>query len=181
MSGIKPKSAGNGQKKTSNVIEKKCLSTTIKNADGAESPLKLDSVTGLPTAIEPASFKQYKQMLLDRKHSLVSGVEVRSSGTEKRQDVAKNAAIIYLCEKKGRKSTQTYNLEVVKTHNFLANGVVVHNCLDLLNQLSEMDTITPDNGLSEDGTSSVATDDGLIWTGEFDEPHQNYRGGSTIF
>ena len=66
----------------------------------------------------------------------------------------------------------------------LAGGVkaLAHDdAIDLLNQLSEMDTITPDNGLSEDGTSSMVTDDGLIWTGEFDEPHQIYRGSSTIF
>jgi hypothetical protein len=180
MSGIKQKSVESGQRKISSTTEKKCSNTTTRHADGVVNRLQLDSVTGLLTATEHANFKQYKQMLLNRKNLPVSGAVINSDGTEKRQDVAKNAAIIYLCEKKDRQSIPTYNLEVEKTHNFLANGVVVHNCLDLLNQLSEMDLYAPTG--SEELVSSMITADGLIWTSVWgDEDESDGYANNVIF
>lgn len=178
MNGINPKKVENGPKKTLKTIEKKCLGTTIKNAAGVKNTSKLDSLTGLPIATVNANFKQYKQMLKDRKNLFANGVENLSNGIEKNQDVAKNAAIIYLCEQKDRTLLPTYNLEIAKTHNFLANGVVVHNCIDLLNQLSEMEIYSPSE--TGDFTSSEVSADGTIW--EFDlEDDDNVPMLSTVF
>lgn len=66
----------------------------------------------------------------------------------------------------------------------LAGGVksLAHDdCIDLMNQLSEMDTFTPDDSLGEDG-KSVIDEDGLIWTSVWaDLEPDEYKAGSTVF
>lgn len=178
QNGINRKRVENGQETILKTIEKRCLNIMIKNVDGAKNPLKLDSVTGLPIATVNANFKQYRQTLLDRKNSLASGVEVPLSGIEERLPVVKNVSLISLLEKKDRRLSPTYNLEVKRTHNFLANGIVVHNCIDLLNQLSEMDIFTPSD--TSDGYTTTVTEDGLIWESIFEEDENGYKN-STIF
>lgn len=66
----------------------------------------------------------------------------------------------------------------------LAGGVkaLAHDdAIDLMNQLSEMDTFTPDDSLDEDGRS-VIDEDGHIWTSVWaDLEPDEYKAGSTIF
>ena len=66
----------------------------------------------------------------------------------------------------------------------LAGGVksLAHDdCIDLMNQLSEMDTFTPDDSLGEDG-KSVIDEDGHIWTSVWaDLEPDEYKSGSTVF
>ena len=75
---------------------------------------------------------------------------------------------------------QTYNFEVERYHNYqVHDGVIVHNCIDTLNQLSEMELYAPsDDSVIE---KSVVTEGGLVWTGIWeDEEDSDYRG-STVF
>ena len=75
---------------------------------------------------------------------------------------------------------QTYNFEVESYHNYqVHDGIVVHNCIDLLNQLSEMELFAP----SEDVyTEQVMVKDELIWIGSFDDDDGlNEYCGSTVF
>jgi hypothetical protein len=184
QNGTNQRKEENGQETTSKTTEKKCSSTTIKSVVGAKNILELDSVTGLPIATVSANFKHYKQTLLNRKSLLASGAEVVSSGIDVKLPVAQNVNIISLLEKKDRRLSQTYNLEVSQTHNFLANGVVVHNCIDLLNQLSEMDVYAPDNGDEGDGSRTIVTEDGLMWNAIWGDDEWEERGsknGSTVF
>lgn len=177
--GISPKKEGLGLRKILRRIEKKCLSSMKKNVDGAERVLQLDSLTGLPIAIVSANFKQYKQMLLDRKSMSVSGVELSSNGTERKQDALKNVATTSYLGRKDRRLSPTFNLEVANTHNFIANGVVVHNCLDLLNQLSEMETFAPSIETKVSAEDGWINDDGDIWWKEIKDGDD--YGGSTVF
>lgn len=66
----------------------------------------------------------------------------------------------------------------------LAGGVkaLAHDdAIDLLNQLSEMDTFTPDDSVGEDGRSMI-DEDGHIWTSVWaDLDHEEYKAGSTVF
>lgn len=74
----------------------------------------------------------------------------------------------------------TYNFEVAELHNYqVHNGIVVHNCIDLLNQLSEMEIYTPSEDIVQE--RSVVTEGGLIWTGIWEEDDSDEYGGSTIF
>ena len=75
---------------------------------------------------------------------------------------------------------QTYNFEVERYHNYqVHDGVIVHNCIDTLNQLSEMELYAPsDDSIIE---KSAVTEGGLVWTGIWeDEEDSDYRG-STVF
>jgi len=178
--GIKQKQVKNMQDKTYIEAGKKYFNTTIKNVGGVKNQLQLDSLTGLPIATAHVNFKQYKQTLLDRKNSLVNGVAVHFCGIEKNQAVAKNANLISLCEKKDKRLIPTFNLEVANTHNFIANGIVVHNCIDTMNQLSEMDTFSPDTSPDEEWATKVDKD-GFMWQSEWEEDKNVKYGGSTIF
>lgn len=75
---------------------------------------------------------------------------------------------------------QTYNFEVERYHNYqVHDGVVVHNCIDTLNQLSEMELFAPsDDTVIE---KSMATEGGLVWTGIWEDDDGDDYGGSTVF
>ena len=78
------------------------------------------------------------------------------------------------------KPEPTYNFEVAELHNYqVHNGIVVHNCIDLLNQLSEMEIYAPSEEVAEE--KSVVTEGGLIWTGIWEDEEDGEYGGSTVF
>jgi hypothetical protein len=69
----------------------------------------------------------------------------------------------------------------------LAGGVKAlkhDDCIDLLNQLSEMDVYAPDNGDEGDGSRTIVTEDGLMWNaiwGDDDWEERGSKNGSTVF
>ena len=75
---------------------------------------------------------------------------------------------------------QTYNFEVERYHNYqVHDGVIAHNCIDTLNQLSEMELYAPsDDSVIE---KSVVTEGGLVWTGIWEDDDGDDYGGSTVF
>ena len=74
----------------------------------------------------------------------------------------------------------TYNFEVERYHNYqVHNGFVVHNCIDTMNQLSEMEIWLPsEHGAEEEHVDGHVNSDGDIW---WPEPKSNDYDGSTIF
>ena len=74
----------------------------------------------------------------------------------------------------------TYNFEVDVYHNYqVHDGFIAHNCLDLLNQLSEMEIYVPSEEVAPE--RSKITEDGLIWTGSWDDEELDEYSGSTVF
>lgn len=74
----------------------------------------------------------------------------------------------------------TYNFEVDELHNYqVHDGYVVHNCLDLLNQLSEMETFAPSVDTQVSAEDGWINDDGDIWWKEVKDGDD--YGGSTVF
>ena len=73
----------------------------------------------------------------------------------------------------------TYNFEVEDLHNYqVHNGIIVHNCIDLLNQLSEMELYAPRDHVLVEKSKVV---DNLVWSGIWEEDDDLESGGSTIF
>lgn len=59
------------------------------------------------------------------------------------------------------------------------NALTHDDMIDAMNQLSEMDLFSPEEVSYEE--KSIVTDDGLIWTGDWDDDDRGYNGGSTVF
>ena len=74
----------------------------------------------------------------------------------------------------------TYNFEVDALHNYqVHNGIVVHNCIDVLNQLSEMEKYTP--GIDAPEHFFDGHNKSKVWE-DFDADEGEYTGnGSTVF
>jgi hypothetical protein len=142
--------------------------------------LKLNTTTGLPNTTGDVGSRQHKQMLLERVKSLTSDVDVRSTGAVVKQDVPKNVVTVSLLGRKDRRQSLTYNLEVKEVHNFIANGVVVHNCIDLLNQLSEMEVFLPSTEVTIESSDLNEGRRSDIWIGGLGDDIDDF-GGSTVF
>jgi hypothetical protein len=144
----------------------------------------------LDTAVMTAEVQMLKEQLRESLSIYVACAEKHSQELKHKLAVEKNAQEIgrmNLSECTDRikriwitKPEPTYNFEVEDLHNYqVHNGIVVHNCIDLLNQLSEMELYAPSESYTTEKSS--ITEDGLLWTGIWDDDDELDSGGSTIF
>ena len=178
------------------------LGSAVTNVmiDGMKRTQKIESVKnveqylhllaeGHSTAQLPAEISTSKSLLTTVSNMYALYVERRLQELHRKLAVEKNAqelakmnlsvstekiSEIWLSEPE-----ETYNFEVEWYHNYqVHNGFVVHNCIDTLNQLSEMEVWLPSEGSEEDKVDAYANDDGDIW---WPEPKNNDYDGSTVF
>ena len=173
------------------VVEMNGTNNTLRNANVKSveeySNLVLDQ---LSTVAMPAEVQVLREQLLESTNMYVACAEQHSKVLQTKLAAEINAQEIEgmnlkeYTEKIKRiwvtVPEQTYNFEVERYHNYqVHDGVIVHNCIDTLNQLSEMELYAPsDDSVIE---KSVVTEGGLVWTGIWeDEEDSDYRG-STVF
>ena len=144
----------------------------------------------LDTVVMTAEVLTLKEQLKESLNTYAVCAEKHSQELKDRLAAEKNAQEIEKMSLNGctdkikriwvTKPEPTYNFEVDQYHNYqVHNGIVVHNCIDLLNQLSEMEIYTPSEEVVEE--RSAVTEGGLIWTGIWEDEEDGEYGGSTIF
>lgn len=172
-------------------VETNGTNNTLRNANVKSveeySNLVLDQ---LSTVAMTAEVQMLRELLLESINMYVACAEQHSKALQTKLAAEINAQEIEKmnleeCTEKIKRiwvtaPEQTYNFEVERYHNYqVHDGVVVHNCIDLLNQLSEMETFAPSEEVSLEQT--VVKDD-LIWTGILDDiDDMNDYSGSTVF
>jgi hypothetical protein len=108
----------------------------------------------LDTVVMTAEVLTLKEQLKESLSTYAACAEKHSQELQDRLAVEKNAQEIEKMSLNGctdkikriwiTKPEPTYNFEVDQYHNYqVHNGIVVHNCIDLLNQLSEMELYAP--------------------------------------
>ncbi|MEA3279658.1 MAG: hypothetical protein U9Q38_03530, partial [Thermodesulfobacteriota bacterium] len=125
----------------------------LKSAKSVEQYINL-ALEGLDTAVTSVEVLKCKEQLIHLQREYVWSVDVLSKANLAKLSVEKNAQEIEATGRKGKPELvkriwvsspePTYNFEVDSYHNYqVQNGYIVHNCIDLLNQLSEIDVFAP--------------------------------------
>ncbi len=144
----------------------------------------------LDTVVMTAEVLTLKEQLKESLSTYVACAEKHSQELQDRLAVEKNAQEIGKMNLNGctdkikriwvTKPEPTYNFEVDQYHNYqVHNGIVVHNCIDLLNQLSEMELYAPSDAVDDEYFTNH--NKSSIWADWVPDDNKYGENGSTVF
>ena len=165
--GINLKKVGNGIKKMLEIIPTDL--EKIKNVCVDTAELQLCHISNQEefSVLISANRSLYERMLKAIRRISVKSVQKTLSGIEENHTAHLTVQRLQEIVPENRRKEMVYNFEVHDTHNYVANGTIVHNC-DTVSMLSVMNPWKP----SEQSADIKQKDDG-VWVTDYEDDDYN--------